>query len=870
MTTLALLFGAAFTTWWVNPYGDPPYLPDAEPYGGVITNVLSCAAAKGEIETISFSVCPDRDLRKVDFRPSDLIGPGGAKIPASCADFALVKCWYRGGCAALVNDLVLHDNDLVRVVEDEDIAKRTILLRFSYPEGPVWVDMRKHGRNGRFPHEVYPVMDAKKFVPFDLKKGRFQQYWFTWKVPSDAKPGVYRGTLDVFEDSASLAKLPVAVEVYPFALPTARTHYDTSRRFIHAWMGTPNLGSEILQSKNLAVSEAKLRNVYKSFAEHNAHEPNGPGYIGENSTDDLGVRTLILMRQAGMDCDLTINGMSCDPNWACPSEAPYISPEDDPQRYTTVLERYVKMLDVHRAVYDTYLGHHRNYFCGPDECESFQHRRDYGFFVEIFKRGMFTWADAGVAEDVGWSISMNDEAATAQHTAAWKWHKGSARVVTYACPFAGLPNADVWRRKGIRFYYADFDGFHEHTWYYSNSNNWGVNSSHMLIAYLTYDGCIATLAWEGMREAMDDVRYLSLLRLRAEAAMKSSDPKVRALGKLHYSWMDSQEPEYVIDLVAFRREVARRAAELVKAVGEEPAWKPAKPAPELPPCTYGAVVPPNAKPMELAEEYERNNRYDLAIPVCEKALSDDRLPIEVRCEAASRLARLRTYFLQRDEAVRTLDTAIGWRSTPQPTRARLLLQKSRAMLSNRIFEEEFTLEQLDAAGKVVSAALGMSGANQRERFAAIDGMTDAYLAGGHPQAAIDYVEARLGDVKLSGSDKTVLYVKKALGHMALSKWDEAASAFRRAHNEGGKFQRNDYRAEGWTAEQRKDWKTALACYQLESKKYGPEEEDLKKGCLERCNQMTKLLNETDKEKKKDVTPAEAAAAFDAVDIELDE
>lgn len=53
MNTLALLFGAAFSIWWVDPYGLKPYLPDTPPEGGVVTNVLSCAAAKGEIETIS-------------------------------------------------------------------------------------------------------------------------------------------------------------------------------------------------------------------------------------------------------------------------------------------------------------------------------------------------------------------------------------------------------------------------------------------------------------------------------------------------------------------------------------------------------------------------------------------------------------------------------------------------------------------------------------------------------------------------------------------------------------------------------------------------------------------------------------------------
>ena len=70
MNTIALTLASAFSLWWVDPYGNDPYLPDAEPSGGVITNVLGCAAAKGEFESISFSVCPSRDLKRVDFVPT--------------------------------------------------------------------------------------------------------------------------------------------------------------------------------------------------------------------------------------------------------------------------------------------------------------------------------------------------------------------------------------------------------------------------------------------------------------------------------------------------------------------------------------------------------------------------------------------------------------------------------------------------------------------------------------------------------------------------------------------------------------------------------------------------------------------------------
>ena len=172
MTPLASLFAAAFSIIWVDPYGDDPYLPDAFPKGGVETNLVSLAAARGEIETVSFSVRPERAMRKVDFVPSDLAGPDGAAIPASAADFALVKVWFRAGgrwttswCGRtgrpeLIPDLVLHDDDLVRV----DEKGTNMFLRIDYPSGPAYVDIRHRGRDSHFEHDLHPVRDAKKFI----------------------------------------------------------------------------------------------------------------------------------------------------------------------------------------------------------------------------------------------------------------------------------------------------------------------------------------------------------------------------------------------------------------------------------------------------------------------------------------------------------------------------------------------------------------------------------------------------------------------------------------------------------------------------------------------------------------------------------
>jgi len=864
MNLTSLLFASAFSVWWVDPYGDKPYLPDAEPAGGVVTNVLGCAAARGEIETVSFSVRPERDLSKVDFVPSDLTGPDGAKIPASAADFALVKCWYRAGGRwgtswsghtgkpELINDLVLHDNDLIRVEESEDYVDRTILVRMSYPEGPVWVDMKKHGRGGdHFRHELFPVMDAKKFVPFDLKKDRFQQYWLTWKVPADAKPGLYRGTLLVKEDGRDLDSLPLELEVYPFELPTARTHYDTSRRFISSWMGTPTIGDILKHGKDLASAERKVFNIYRSLADHNAHEPSAPGLFKENSTDDLNVRSLILMRRAGMDCDTLIGGPSGEFWWAANPEAPFISPEQDPALYARQRASYLKKLEVQAAVYDKYLGHRNNYFCGPDECGSYMHYRLYGFFTDIHKMGMFTWGDSGVAKDVAWSLDMDDAPAAARHTRAWEWHNGSAKVVTYAGTFTGPSCPDIWRRtKGLRYYYADFDGLHEYTLYYNRWNHWNDfkwrgNYTQMQIVYPTYDGIIATIAWEGVREGLDDIRYLSLLRLRAEAAMKSSDPKVRAAGRRHFVWMDLQDPERVIDLFAFRREVARRCCELIGLVGPQPS-EPAtlRPVPELPPCRYGQSVPDGADLAKLAAEYEKNDRYDLAIGMLGKIAGDTSRPMEARVAAAIRKATLESEILRRDDSLKTVAEALSWKSVDRAQRGKLLLRRVRTLLTERVYEEEFTVAQLDAAAAVLAEAMTFPGVSQDERFDALISMVSAYQSGSAHEKAVAYIDARLADVKLKDQQKCDLMVRKAQSLSALEKWDESAKAYRLAHQIGNCNTREVFKAEGYVAEQREDWKTAQACYLAESKTYNEEEADLKASCEAKLKRITGMLNKS--------------------------
>ena len=76
MTPLASLFAAAFSLIWVDPYGDNPYLPDAFPKGGVETNLVSLAAARGDAPAPGDQGFVARNINK------GILGAGDARLIA--------------------------------------------------------------------------------------------------------------------------------------------------------------------------------------------------------------------------------------------------------------------------------------------------------------------------------------------------------------------------------------------------------------------------------------------------------------------------------------------------------------------------------------------------------------------------------------------------------------------------------------------------------------------------------------------------------------------------------------------------------------------------------------------------------------------
>jgi len=858
MNVLFLL--AALTVFKVDPWGNVPYLPDADPAGGAATDAISFAAAQGEFEAVSFVVRPDEDLARVDVVVSDLKGPGGAAIPASAADVALVKVWFHpdgrwnsswggnAGCPTPLNCLVLHDDALVKV----DWKDKVNYLRVDYSDGPTYVNMSRRDCKAHFDHDLEPVRDAPKFVPFDLKKGFRQQYLVTWKVPKDAPGGKYAGTLALVSRAPGAAErtlrtLTVALEVYPFALPRPRTHYDTREPYVSYWMGSPSLGALVAGGHRFDRAERKLRAIYRNMADHNAINLSGVGTLEVDSTDDYALRTLLIARQEGMCADGLINGAAVD--YSEPFLGGKVTPEADPARYRRSLDRYRAGLKAQNAILDKYLGHHRCYYSSCDECDAATNRRCYGYWSVVHELGGRTWTDYAFANKNGIFIDMNDVAQNISHTTSWDWRATGAKAVTYSATFTGPENPNLWRRvKGLRFWYADYDGQHEYNFFDGRINRW--NDFFYLdgycrfgIVYWTMDGLVSTLAWEAMREALDDVRYFSLLRLRAEAALRSSDPGTRGLGREALVWQDGVDPEYVVDLDGFRRETVGWILRLVAKAGPQPADVDTElePPATLPPDSRWASVPKASAGAgavfayveqtagRMGESLPGKDRYDLALAALRGLLEDPSAAVTDRVRAACWASSLHSLMKERAEAVAVIDKLLAVKNLPKACRGQLLLKRGIALLTDEKFEEAYTARQLDEAGEVIAKALTFEGTGEGERAKAIHRMTHGYFTAGEFKKSIAYAEARLKDTTLDREDRSDLYIAIGAACNELKDWKGALKSFKAAHETTADdrfvlFKRKILLMEAHAAEMDKDYERAARCWSDAKSMYNKTEE----------------------------------------------
>lgn len=830
MNLLTAALFAAVTCFRVDPYSRHAYLPDSKPVEGVETKKLDVRAAKGEIESLSFMMHADADVKDFHLVPSDLKNAEGAVLPASAVDLCYVKAMWRPDTKwhsiwmgvkdrpVKIPCILLHDDDIV-TWDDE---KKINYLRLDYdePVGTRRLDMRKEGRKEHFKHFMEPVKDPPALVPMKLlPKDFYQQYWLTYRVPADQAPGVYRGTLAVTGEGKKLAELELELRVYPFTLPRARTHFDTSVPYTFAfYMQRYSMAQVLAETKSMAMTEERCRTTFRSMAEHNVTSCLGPGDFGDGSTDNVNLRQVVMMRQAGIPMRpvMAAEGDMYTP-WAVPHELkdrPDYSLPETQKELERQLELYRRKVDRGLDLYRKYLGHTDCVYFGVDECGFGTYCVMQPFMEYLREKKLRTFGDMAQFWQVGWMLDVHSVPANNNHTMASRWSTTGTLNSTYAAPFTGGECPDPWRRqKGLRFYLANWAFLSEYSFFEAN-NSWNdfirgkSRYGQFGICHFAVDHVIPTLAYEAIREAMDDVKYYSLLRLRSQAALKSDDPAVRKLGRDNLCWFDQTDPELVYDLQAFRYECAERALALIAKIGPETSELPGSTMPPpLPPVAYGTNPPANADPFKLIAEYDGANRWDLALAVAAKTRADTALAPDRRYRAALAEAKYLVHFKRREEAVKMLDAFASEKSVGSAIAGKTRAHNVRTMLSDVVFEEAFTKADLERAMAELKKFVTSGSVPLAERAESVAAVARACVSSGEFALCVDFLEPYVrNDAFMKYTAKFRLW--RAQAYSGLKEYKRATSDWKIVIWEAGMKTQENFSLCAKDAEAAEDYDTA--------------------------------------------------------------
>lgn len=505
----------------VDPISGEPVLPNTFPLPGVASTTVNIVACRGEYEPASFVIRPMvRDLENLKFSVSDLIAHN-ATIPSSQVDLRFVKVWFQAGggwntiglshkgkTRVLVPELLLKDDGLVQV----DEKTKTNFLKLKFSSGTKLVSVSEPAAlRSRTVTSVaeFPIFDSIETQPITIPRFEAKQLWVTVHVPPDATDGTYKGTITLTDDQGVLGNLEIRLTVLPVDLRAPRIEYSIYYR------GTLSEGPSISSEKK---GETQFLAELRNMLTHGVVNP-----TVYQSLDKVGLsRTLEMRRRVGLDASTLFYLGTGTGNPKTPDEL------DGLRRRLKAL----KQITEEQGVEATYL-------YGIDEAkgEKLVSQRKAWQLVRNEGVKVFTAGYEEAFPVVGDLLDLIVMAGKLQKTQAENFHGAGHKIFSYANPQTGPENPEIFRRNyGLELWRNNYDGAMPYAYQDSMGFIWNdfdhARYRDHNFTYPTVDGVIDTLAWEGFREGVDDVRYITTLEDMLETIPKPfPSPAVEAL---HY------------------------------------------------------------------------------------------------------------------------------------------------------------------------------------------------------------------------------------------------------------------------------------------------------------------------------------------------
>ena len=447
-----------------------------------------------------------------------------------------MKVWYQNGNGwysyfqdvgkRLCPELLLNDEDLIRVDEKTEDN----YARLTEKDGKVswfWITAPRCAAKVRTP-EVYQsyhrsnesflcmkenFQDAAEFKGATLEGGRCKQFFLTAHVAKDAKPGLYKGEVVIQGAGGQrIDSIPVVLRVLDFTLPKPKCYFDVEKDYV-TWF-CEYVGLDMITTMNGGDRELAKRQLPAILANYARH-----GHVTPCFRDARTAWGRKVALEAGLDFTYAAGGGTKHAN---PAEM---------RLHAELLARQ----------FDREIGHHKGVILSWGDEYGLATLRTIREMIETYHEKGFLFAinsrygyDAGAnVADIYWPPVTPDGKSAAQ-TAKFNDLGGAGWFGWYANHHVGPENPAFNRRQyGFGPYRAGLSCNFNYAHHLDGWNDIAPSLyKPMMLVYGTGSGCVDTLAWEGFREGLDDIRYATKLKQLALPLSRGENVKARYAAKL--------------------------------------------------------------------------------------------------------------------------------------------------------------------------------------------------------------------------------------------------------------------------------------------------------------------------------------------------
>lgn len=556
---------SSFVFYSVPPMSENQYLPDAYPMDGSAMESVKIIAAGDEFEPGSFVIYPLKDLGKVSLCLTPFKTKDGKVFPANKLDLKVVKVWYqnRNGWYSYFGDtelkltpeLLLNDEDLVKVDTKEvqnyaKLVEKDGRVHYQWITPPEEFDSRDdhYARASIFTPMKENFRDADTIQPVLLEEGAFKQIFLTAHVEKNQPAGIYHGAVELkAKNGAMIGQIPVVLRVLPFQLPAPKAYYDVTKDYLNNSYNYTSYDLIMVENGgNRELAEKQYFATLKNLAEHNQTIFwIRDGEVGKDSI----LKMVDMMKRAGIRTDKLVGGTNIA--WMEP-DANYLSYSYDAKLKREWIKKYLNDAELFIGYSDE---------PGTDECMTM--RKHMTPYQEQRLKFIIAGGD-GVLYKLGYSYDFFNNAKDPElreHPRPWN-EIGHAYVAWYAAQHVGPEDPAFNRRQyGLAPYLAGYSANCNYAHHYGPWNDRHCGYKPMVFAYGISNGVVDTLAWEGFREGVDDIRYATLMKTLALEAAKSTDITIRNAGTQALQFLALENPDS-IDLNSARLEMIRHILKL--------------------------------------------------------------------------------------------------------------------------------------------------------------------------------------------------------------------------------------------------------------------------------------------------------------------